>query len=71
MATKNMTLVDAVPADSRGQAGDTAGMFAFDNVNGYIYFCTQDYGNNYHIWQRFPLTNEQWPQPIGWAPPPQ
>jgi hypothetical protein len=71
MATKNMVLVDTIPEDSRGKAGDKAGMFAFDNTNGYIYFATQDYDGSYHIWQRLPLTNEQWPQPFNWGPPPQ
>lgn len=49
----------SAPTASTGQAGDVAGLVAFDN--NYIYYCTASYDGSTHIWKRTAWSGDTWP----------
>ena len=46
------------PASSSGQAGDVAGMIAYDTE--YFYVCVADYDDTSVIWQRIAFDTTPW-----------
>ena len=46
------------PSDPSGTTGDTAGMYAYDNI--YFYVCIADYDATTEIWKRIEFDSTPW-----------